>query len=170
MSTASPLQRGRLAERVIGAVGVVAVAALIVMIVSTLIQVVMRYGLDSPPVWTEELARYAMVWAGLLGAVSAFHVRADPMLIAGWSNRRGWRAQTAAVCRAVGVTVFVGPIVWYSVFGARLDASRGFLARSAGRQAEMLGVPLIWVTAVVPLALAIIVALAWHQAATGARR
>jgi TRAP-type C4-dicarboxylate transport system permease small subunit len=46
-----------------------------------------------------------------------------------------------------------------------MNVDRGFLARSAGRQAEMLDIPMIWVTAVVPLALAAIVAVAWIQAA-----
>jgi TRAP-type transport system small permease protein len=155
----------RFAERVILAISVVAVAALVVMIASTLLQVVMRYGLRAPPVWTEELARYAMVWAGLLGAVVAFFHRADPVLVAGWSARAGWRARAAGLCRAFGVTLFLGPIVWYGVFGAGMNVDRGFLARSAGRQAEMLDIPMIWVTAVVPLALAAIVAVAWIQAA-----
>lgn len=154
----------RLVERVILVVGGVAVAALVVMIASTLLQVVMRYGLRAPPVWTEELARYAMVWAGLLGAVTAFFHRADPVLVAGWSAHSGGRARLAGLCRAVGVTVFLGPIVWYSVFGAGTNIDRGFLARSAGRQAEMLDVPMIWVTAVVPLALAAIIVVAWIQA------
>jgi TRAP-type transport system small permease protein len=136
----------RFAERVILAISVVAVAALVVMIASTLLQVVMR-------------------WAGLLGAVVAFFHRADPVLVAGWSARAGWRARAAGLCRAFGVTLFLGPIVWYGVFGAGMNVDRGFLARSAGRQAEMLDIPMIWVTAVVPLALAAIVAVAWIQAA-----
>jgi len=162
MPAASPPRR--IVGRVIGAISVVAVAALVVMVASTLLQVVMRYGLRAPPVWTEELARYSMVWAGLLGAVAAFFHRADPVLVAGWSARTGWRARLAGLCRAVGVTLFLGPIVWYGVFGAGMNVDRGFLARSAGRQAEMLDIPMIWVTAVVPLALAAIIAVAWIQA------
>jgi TRAP-type C4-dicarboxylate transport system permease small subunit len=156
----------RLVDRVIGAISVVAVAALVVMIAATLLQVVMRYGLRAPPVWTEELARYAMIWAGLLGAVAAFYYRADPVLIAGWSVHVDWRGRVAGLCRAVGVTLFLGPVVWYGIFGAGLNVDRGFLARSAGRQAEMLGIPMIWVTAVVPVALCAIVGIAWIQAVT----
>lgn len=144
-----------------------AVAALGLMVASALIQVVMRYGLRAPPVWTEELARYAMVWAGLLGAVVAIHARADPVVVRGWSARSDWRRRVAGVFRAVGVTIFLGPIVWYCVFGAGMKMTRGFLARSAGRQAEMLEVPMIWVTAVVPLALACIVIVAWLQVVLG---
>ena len=161
-SDASPPRR--LVDRVIGAISTVAVAALVVMIASTLLQVVMRYGLRAPPVWTEELARHAMIWAGLLGAVAAFFHRADPVLVAGWSVHADWRARLAGLCRAVGVTMFLGPIVWYSLFGAGLNVDRGFLARSAGRQAEMLDIPMIWVTAVVPVALSVIIAVAWIQA------
>jgi TRAP-type C4-dicarboxylate transport system permease small subunit len=45
-----------------------------------------------------------------------------------------------------------------------MNLNRGFLARSASRQAEMLEIPMVWITAVVPLALALIMALAWIQA------
>ncbi len=49
----------------------VAATALFVLIVSTFIQVVGRYIFNSSPAWTEELARYAFVWFGCLGAAVA---------------------------------------------------------------------------------------------------
>jgi TRAP-type C4-dicarboxylate transport system permease small subunit len=162
-SAEHPSTRG-FASRALGTVATLAVAALVVMLASTLLQVVMRYGLRAPPVWTEELARYGMVWAGLLGAVVAFAQRADPVLVVGWSGRAGWRGRWAAVCRAIATTVFLGPVVWFSVFGPGLNPARGFLGRSAGRQSEMLDIPMIWVTAVVPVALGAIIVLAWIQA------
>lgn len=158
----------QLFHRGIQAIGALAVAAIVVMITSTLIQVVMRYGLNAPPAWTEELARYGMVWAGLLGAVVAFYHREDPTLVKGWSDRAGWRGRCAAVCRAVATTVFLGPVVWYSLFGAGMNPQRGFIARSAGRQAEMLDIPMAWVAMIVPLTLGAIILLSWTQAITGA--
>lgn len=165
---AEPYSGRGLADRASGVVAVTAVAALVVMMASTLVQVVMRYGMNAPPVWTEELARYGMVWAGLLGAVVAFTQRADPVLVVGWSGRSGWRGRWAAVCRAMAATVFLGPVVWFSLFGRGMNPARGFLGRGAGRQSEMLDIPMIWVTAVVPLALGAIIVVAWIQAFSSA--
>lgn len=38
-------------------------------------QVVSRYALNSPSSWTEELARFALIWIGLLGAAYAYHLK-----------------------------------------------------------------------------------------------
>jgi TRAP-type C4-dicarboxylate transport system permease small subunit len=38
-------------------------------------QVVSRYVLGSPSSWTEELARYLLIWIGLLGGAYAYHVK-----------------------------------------------------------------------------------------------
>ena len=45
-----------------------AIVFLLLMLGAVALQVVARYVFFSPPAWTEELARYAMVWAGFLGA------------------------------------------------------------------------------------------------------
>ena len=39
-------------------------------------QVVSRYLLQSPSSWTEELARFLLIWIGLVGAVYAYRMRA----------------------------------------------------------------------------------------------
>ena len=61
-----------------------------------------------------------------------------------------------AVVRACGVLLFATPVIWYSLFGANMNMARGFLARSLGREAEMISIPMIWFTAAVPLAFALI--------------
>ncbi|HEX7061325.1 MAG TPA: TRAP transporter small permease [Woeseiaceae bacterium] len=38
-------------------------------------QVVSRYVLGDPSSWTEELARYLLIWIGLLGGAYAYHAR-----------------------------------------------------------------------------------------------
>lgn len=133
-----------------------AVLAVLVMVFAAGWQVVARYILAAPPIWTEELARRAMVWAGMLGASCAFRAVADPTLFPGMVNRRGGFGMALALIRAVGVIAFAVPVIWYSVFNARMDMSRGFLGRSLGRQAEMLDISMIWFTAAVPLAFVLI--------------
>ena len=58
-----------------------AVIALLVMILAAAYQVIARYVFHAPPVWTEELARRAMVWSGLLGASVAFYERSDVCVV-----------------------------------------------------------------------------------------
>lgn len=57
-----------------------AIVFLLLMLGAVALQVVARYVFFSPPAWTEELARYAMIWAGFLGATVSFYRNADPVL------------------------------------------------------------------------------------------
>lgn len=134
-----------------------AVLAVLVMVASAGWQVIARYVLDAPPIWTEELARRAMVWAGMLGASCAFRAGADPTLFPKARDVTGPAGSVLALVRACGVLLFAIPVIWYSVFDGRMNPARGFLGRSLVRQAEMLDVSMIWFTAAVPLAFAIIV-------------
>lgn len=146
----------RLSARLDRVAMVLAVAALGIMLGAALWQTVARYMFNSPPIWTEELARRAMVWAGMLGASCAFRAGANPVLFPAMLTIRGGAGAVLSLMRAAGVVVFVGPVLWFSVFAPGMNVARGFLGRSLERQAEMLGVPMIWFTAAVPVALAII--------------
>lgn len=52
------------------------VVLMITLVLSTTWQVVSRYLLGDPSSWTEELARFALIWSGLLGAVYAYRTHA----------------------------------------------------------------------------------------------
>lgn len=140
-----------------------AVAAVLTMAAAAAYQVVARYIFDAPPIWTEELARRAMVWAGMLGASVAFHERSDPTLFPAMNAVTGYPGKALALMRVAGVATFALPVLYYSLFGPKMNILRGFLGRSLEREAEMLGVPMIWFTAAVPVAFAII---AVHAAAS----
>lgn len=128
----------------------------IAMLVFISIQVVARYLLQSPPTWTEELARYAMVWGGLLGATVAFKSRYDPTLVKAPENKPPAIMFFAGVFRAATVVMFLGPVLYYSLFGPNMDPARGFLGRSLVRTADTLGFPMIFVAAAVPIAATVI--------------
>jgi len=133
-----------------------AVLAVLVMVGSAGWQVIARYVLDAPPIWTEELARRAMVWTGMLGASCAFRAQADPSLFPAMRDIAGRTGAILALIRAAGVVIFATPVIWYSIFDGRMNPARGFMGRSLGRQAEMLDIPMIWFTAAVPLAFVLI--------------
>ena len=110
-------------------------------------QVVTRYILHNAPVWTEELARYCMVWGGLLGATVAFKEGSDPCLVPPPTQGNRLWVSAARILRAIATVAFLGPILYHS---------DKFLLRTWQRTTETLGVPTAFVTVAVPLAVAVI--------------
>lgn len=131
-------------------------AALVGMVGVIMLQVVSRYGLRQPPVWTEELARYLMVWGGLLGAASAFRRATDPAVVKVDENAGDRRARLAKLAIGATAVLFVGPILYYSIFGAGMDPARGFLARMSARTAPGLGINLVIIAAAIPTVCALL--------------
>lgn len=119
-------------------------------------QVIARYLLNQPPIWTEELARFSMVWGGLLGATCAFRFRRDPTLFPEALKKSGGTGLAFALIRSAGVLCFVLPILWFSFFGPGTDPARGYLARLAGRQTETMDLPLVVFGIAIPLAFTLI--------------
>lgn len=125
-------------------------AALVGMVAAIAIQIVARYGLRSPPSWTEELARYLMVWGGLLGASAAFRRGIDPAVTQRPATGTGWSVQFARVMLGLCVLVFLVPILHYSFFGPGFDPARSFLMRNLARTSSGLGMNLIFIAAAIP--------------------
>lgn len=78
-------------------------------------QVILRYGFSFTPFFTEEVARYAMIWAALAGAALATknddHIRVDfvnNLLPA--AVRRAWH-----IILTVAVIVLFGVMVWKGI-------------------------------------------------------
>ncbi|WP_341702267.1 TRAP transporter small permease subunit [Ferrovibrio sp.] len=130
--------------------------SLVVMVVLLGIQVVARYLFSDPPAWTEEGARYAMVWAGLLGATMAFRAGSDPVLLNLPALQSGVAGIAARLLRAAAVLLFLLPIWWYCIFGPNADPARGFVARSMARDTESMGLSMAWFTMALPLSISII--------------
>jgi TRAP-type C4-dicarboxylate transport system permease small subunit len=133
-----------------------ALAALVLMVLLIGIQVAARYLWSDPPGWTEEGARYAMIWAGLLGATVSFRAGFDPVLAKFKIFEKGALRVTAVALRAVATVLFLGPILFFCIFGPNYDVSRGYLARSAERAAEAIGVPMVWFAIALPIAIIVI--------------
>ena len=75
---------------------------------------------------------------------------------------RHTRVITLSELRAAAVLLFLGPILYFCVFGPGWDLARGFMARSASRNTEAIGVSMLWFTAALPVS---IVAILVHVAA-----
>ncbi|WP_375259870.1 TRAP transporter small permease [Citreimonas sp.] len=137
------------------AAAVVAVTALAMLVSAVMLQVVARYAFAQPPSWTEELARYAMIWAGLIGATLSFKRRFDPALFHGASGS-SWRAVAAGLIQSLVVLVFLLPILWHSFFGPGGNLARGFLTRHSRTTADALDFSTLWVAIAVPISIVVI--------------
>ncbi len=117
------------------------------MLILVIFQVVARYIFRAAPVWTEEAARYCMVWGGLLGATAAFKADQDPRLIQPPRTGSKIWINTATWLRSLAVVIFLGPVLYYS---------DQYLVRTWHRTSDALEIPLMWVTLAVPSTVVII--------------
>ena len=123
------------------------VGFLSMMLLLVLFQVLARYIFQAVPVWTEEAARYCMIWGGLFGATVAFRGDSDPRVIQPpKTGSKAWII-SATWLRTITTVIFLGPVLYHS---AR------FLARGLHRISEGLEIPVAYITVVVPLAVVII--------------
>ncbi|MFV0475284.1 MAG: TRAP transporter small permease [Pikeienuella sp.] len=135
----------------------VAALAVVVMLAAAGWQIIARYLLAQPPIWTEELSRYSMVWGGLMGASCAYFLKRDPTLFPEALAVRGARGRILALIRAGGVLLLALAAIWCSLFGPGMNFARGYLARLAGRQAETMDIPMLVFGVAIPVAFSIIV-------------
>ncbi|GLQ04891.1 TRAP transporter small permease [Sneathiella chinensis] len=135
----------------------IAIACLGLMVLFVLIQVVARYIFASPPPWTEEAARYAMIWLGLLGATISFKTKLDPALVSFSSEKLSVLNAVAGLLRSLSVVIFLLPIFWHSFVGLNLNLQRGFLFRHWHLEAHTFDMSTFWIALAVPIfALAVI--------------
>lgn len=120
---------------------------MLLMIACVTLQIVSRYVFDSPPAWTDELGRYAMIWSAMLGAPCAYYRRSDPAIFQWDPSTPGRKQLLRQLVETAAVTVFIAPILYYSP---------ATLLRNAHRETETLGISSAYVLSAVPLGLSII--------------
>ena len=130
----------RAADRVVDTAAIVVFTA---MLGCVLAQVVFRYFLNAPLVWSDELARYLFVWASFLGWIVAARRRshlAIDMLVTRLGPRGAAGCRLFAAACAIG---FAAILAWY---GARIAQ------RNWDVEATSLAMTVGVVYAIVPLA------------------
>lgn len=114
----------RLATRLELAIDVLTGAAIAVMVVAISYQVFGRYVLGHSPSWSEELARYLMVWLTMLGAAAAMrsggHIAVTTLI--DMLPPAGRRAALAV--RDVAVVCTCGVLAWWGIGFAGLNATQ----------------------------------------------
>jgi TRAP-type C4-dicarboxylate transport system permease small subunit len=142
------VRRGLLAaEKIAATLLLVAVTGLVVL------QVVARYVFDRPLFWTDELARYCYVWLSFVAAVAVTAGRSDVVIDV---VDRIVGPRTLVGIKAVAHLVVVATCAWM-VYG-----SFDWLLQTAKLKSPALGMPMIWLYAVVSLTFAL---MALHAAA-----
>ncbi|WP_338528368.1 TRAP transporter small permease [Nitratireductor thuwali] len=122
-----------------------AALCLLTLTVLVVAQVVLRYGFGGVPFFTEEVARYAMIWMALLAAAvavrEASHIRIDfvPDALRAVSPRA--RLVLDAVLDVISLTVFL-VLLWYGI---------DMTMFAAGQTSEGLRISLSYPYAAVPV-------------------
>jgi len=137
-----------LARRLQRALETLLVALFVMMVLNVTWQVASRFLFRSPSAWTEEMARFLLIWLGLLGACLA------------WRRRQHLAIRVLERDARPGAPGRLG-LVATVLFGAGVLGLGGgrlvWLTALLGQRSAALGWPLAVVYSVVPLAGAILV-------------
>ena len=133
-----------------------ALRALLVVLVIALVasvawQVLSRYLLSDPSPWTEELARFLLIWIGMLGASYAFREKAHLGLELLPGKLEGVPAALLRYFTLAVITLFAGTVLIAG--GGNLVS----LTWELRQYSAVLGMPIAWVYSVVPLTGVIVV-------------
>jgi TRAP-type C4-dicarboxylate transport system permease small subunit len=116
------------------------------LVIDVMWQVATRFLLNSPSSFTDELARFLLIWLGLLGAalVSGHKMHLAIDLISGqftdprWHNRLAIFIELVVVVTALSIMVYGGSILVYTIW-------------SLGQTSTALQLPLSVVYSMIPL-------------------
>ncbi|MHA6631786.1 TRAP transporter small permease [Pseudonocardia sichuanensis] len=129
------------------ALALVCTVLLIGVLATVLLQVVMRYFLNSPLTWTDEATRLQLVWLTFTGAVLAYRLGKDIAVDAleQFATRRGWTWVARGASAVVQLTVLLVAVA-FAVAGWQLTV------QTMDRETPALGIPVATFYAAVPTA------------------
>ncbi|HBW36669.1 TRAP transporter small permease [Desulfosporosinus sp. BICA1-9] len=115
---------------------------LIIMTLAVFAQVISRFLLEHPLAWSEELARYLMIWITFLGASLAIEKKAHPMIEIFAGFLPGRTRQVVQVIALLVSSVFYSLLIY---FGSQ------FAVRSFGQLTPAMGLPIGYVYLIIPI-------------------
>ncbi|WP_371397568.1 TRAP transporter small permease [Fretibacter rubidus] len=121
------------------------VALAIFMVLTVTWQVISRYALRAPSSLTEEIARFQLIWLGLLGAVYTFRNRMHVGIDIFVSPLRGKKRLAAELIALLSVLVFAALILIYG--GGRLVQ----ITHELDQTSAALGVRMSYVYSIIPI-------------------
>jgi len=121
-ASASPSLAGRIAAPVVWLGGAISAVLILAALVVTVYAVVMRYVLNKPLLWTDEVTGWALVAIVMLGSAEAYrrndHIAID-ILFERTKGGNRWALECLGHAAAVGFAVIVGLSTWEAVSFAR---------------------------------------------------
>jgi len=115
--------------------------ALAVMAACVFYQVFGRYVLGRAPAWTEELARYLLVWMTMLGSAAGI-ARGEHITVTVLTDRLGDRARRWVVAlRDAVIVATAGVLAWSGLAYARLNGAQESAAIEMPMTVPYLAVP-----------------------------
>ncbi len=144
-------------NRLLAVLRALLILLLAAMALDVLWQVVTRFIIGDPSVWTEELARFILIWLGALGAAygvaEGFHLEMDYFLQkASETRRRQLDRVILAILLLIGLGVFL--------FGG---GSLVLLAQDLGQTSPALGLPMSAIYLSLPISGILIAYFAVHR-------
>jgi TRAP-type C4-dicarboxylate transport system permease small subunit len=121
------------------------VSLMSIMVLNVLWQVATRFILRDPSSYTEEMARYLLIWVGLLGASYAVGKRVHLAIDLLPGKLHGWRKE--ALSLFIEISIFGFALLVLVIGGYRLVS----LTLSLGQRSAALRMPLGYVYLVLPL-------------------
>jgi len=126
------------------------IALMVALVASVSWQVVSRYVFSSPSSWTEEVARFLLIWIGVLGAAYAFRTGVHLGLDVLPKKLTGKSAKILKLFTVAAVMVFSISVLLYG--GGSLVA----LTWELKQYSAVLGLPIAFVYSVIPISGALI--------------
>ncbi|WP_111309681.1 TRAP transporter small permease [Confluentibacter sediminis] len=135
----------KLREKIDKILGKTLIAIMSVMVINVLWQVFTRFVMGTPSSFTDELARYLMIWVGILGAAYVsgrkMHVAIDVL-----PSRTSTENQKK-IARIVNVIIILFSITALVIGGSRLV----YISYLLGQSSAALQIPLAMVYIVIPI-------------------
>jgi TRAP-type C4-dicarboxylate transport system permease small subunit len=113
-----------------------------IMVIAVFLQVLFRFVLDQPLAWTEELARYLLIWIAFLGTGYAMSVKAHPSIELLFEK-------ASISVKKVLIVVSTGLMIFF--FWNIVVNSIEFIQRSMTQTSPVLHVPMGLVYTVIPI-------------------
>ena len=138
----------RLAAAIERILDVLVAAALVVMVAAMVHQVFGRYVLGRAPSWSEELARFLMIWLTMLGAAAVLRGGSHISVTVLTDRLPPRLARVALALRDAVMVATCGGLVWWGIEFARLNGAQ---------ESAALEIPMTIPYAALPAGMALIV-------------
>ncbi|GIN15491.1 C4-dicarboxylate ABC transporter [Shouchella clausii] len=115
----------------------------VVLVCCALWQILSRYVLGSPSIITEELSRFLLIWAAMLGAAYAFGSKEQLAIVFLKSKLSGLKKKLVEIFIDVTIIMFAGSVL--------IKGGYNLASQTLSQTSPILGIPMGYVYAILPV-------------------